>query len=212
MTLIEPQLRAFLPTLAHPALWTAALNVACGRFEISTPARLAAFLAQTAHESVGYTRLIENLNYSAVGLMKTWPRRFPTIESALPYARKPQRIASHVYANRNGNGPDMASDPASSDGWRFRGRGLIQLTFRGNYREAGAALQLPLETDPDLVTLPDTAALTAAQYWQSRGLNQLADLNSLEAFDAISRRINGGNAGLLDRRRYWERAKVALGV
>lgn len=205
MTLTEPQLRAFLPDLLEPVLWTAALNVACCRFEITTPARLAAFLAQTAHESVGYTRLVENLNYSAVGLMATWPRRFPTIESARPYAHQPLKIANHVYANRFGNGPEV-----SGDGWKYRGRGLIQLTFRGNYRASGAALQLPLERNPDQVAERETAALTAAQYWESRELNQLADLNTVEGFDRISRTINGGSHGMADRRARWWRAKEAL--
>lgn len=208
--LTEPQLRAFLPGLTDTVLWVPALTVACCRFDITTPARLAAFLAQTAHESAGYRRLSENLNYGAAGLMKTWPRRFPTIESALPYARKPQKIASYVYANRNGNGPDLPGDPANSDGWRFRGRGLIQLTGRANYRGAALALQLPLEAYPDQVAGRDVAALTAAHFWSSRGCNPLADSGTLEDFDAITQKINGGQTGQADRRELWERAKAAL--
>jgi putative chitinase len=205
MTLTEPQLRAFLPRLTGYTVWTAALNTACCRFEITTPERLAAFLAQTAHESAGYTRLVEDLNYSAPRLMAVWPRRFPTLESAQPFAHQPEKLANRVYANRLGNGP-----PESGDGWRFRGRGLIQLTGRLNYRGTGAVIQVPLEQEPERLELPNDAALSAAQWGRSRDLNLLADLNTQKSFDAISRKINGGDGGLLDRRKYWARAKVAL--
>jgi len=186
-------------------VWVDALNLACPRFGIATVERLAAFLAQVAHESAEFQRLVENLNYAAARLIQIWPKRFPTLAAALPYEHRPEALASHVYAGRLGNG-----DEASGDGWRYRGRGLIQLTGRDNYREIGTALHLPLEVDPDQVAFPAVAALSAARFWTVHGLNALADLNTEEAFDRISRRINGGEAGLASRRAYWLRAKAAL--
>jgi len=154
---------------------------------------------------------VENLNYSAVGLCKTWPKRFSTLDLAKSYERQPELLANYVYAKRLGNG-----DVSSGDGWRFRGRGLIQLTGRGNYRTCGVAVALPLETEPERLETPEAAALAAAQFWQSRGLNHLADDqnddNDDEDFIAITRIINGGTAGLTSRRMYWGRAKAALGI
>ena len=205
----QVQLTAFLPALARPDAWTAALNTAMDRFEINTPQRAAAFLAQVAHESGEFKRLIENLSYSVAGLMKTWPTRFPTIAAAQPFERNQELIANRVYAGRLGNG-----DSASGDGWRFKGRGLIQLTGRGNYRSCGTAITLPLETQPELLEAPDAAALSAAQFWNSRGLNHLADDtntdNDDEDFKTITRIINNGLTGLASRQAYWARAKTAL--
>ena len=205
----ENQLRTFLPTLKNSTTWTTALNTAMVRFDISSRERAAAFLAQVAHESAEFQRLIERLSYSATRLMAVWPKRFPTLELARRYERQPERLASYVYANRIGNG-----DAASGDGWRFRGRGILQITGRGNYRTCGQALGLPLETQPELLESAEPAALAAAQFWQSRGLNQLADDrsddNDDEDFVRISVLINGGRAGLPARRAYWARAKAAL--
>src|SRR5687767_14886820 len=117
--LTAPRLQRFLPALADAAGWTDALNPALAQFEITTPPRIAAFLAQVALESMEFSHLVENLNYSAKRLMVVWPRRFPTLAAASPYARNPERLANHVYAKRLGNG-----DATSGDGWRFRGRGL----------------------------------------------------------------------------------------
>src|SRR5438874_10983319 len=189
------QLTAFLPTLARADEWAAALNAAMERFEINTPPRAAAFLAQIAHESGELQRLVENLNYTAARLCAVWPNRFATIEAARPYEKNPERLANYVYAKRLGNG-----DGASGDGWRFRGRGLIQLTGRGNYRSCGLAVMLPLEAEPQRLETPEAAALAAAQFWQSRGLNHLADDqnddNDDEDFVAIPKIIHGGTAGL----------------
>jgi putative chitinase len=204
------QLAAFLPALPRADQWTAALNTAMDRFEIDTPPRAAAFLAQVAHESGELQRLSENLNYSAARLCAVWPKRFATVDAAQPYERNPERLANYVYARRLGNG-----DEASGDGWRFRGRGLIQLTGRGNYRSCGTAIALPLEAEPALLESPDAAALAAAQFWQSRGLNHLADDENADNDDsdfiAITKLINGGTAGLKSRQDYWARAKAALG-
>jgi putative chitinase len=205
----QAQLTAFLPTLTRADAWTTALNAAMDRFEINTPPRVAAFLAQIAHESGELQRLVENLNYSAARLCAVWPKRFSTVEAAQPYERNPERLANYVYAKRLGNG-----DVATGDGWRFRGRGLIQLTGRGNYRSCGAAVALPFENEPERLESPEAAALAAAQFWQSRGLNHLADDqnddNDDEDFIAITKIINGGTAGLKSRQQYWARAKAAL--
>lgn len=205
----EARLTAFLPNLPNVMIWTRALDDAMERFEINTPERTAAFLAQIAHESGDFRRLVESLSYTANRLMKVWPRRFPTLEKAQEYARQPEKLANYVYAKRLGNG-----DVASGDGWLYRGRGLIQLTGRANYQSAGRALDRPFEAQPELLEDPVDAALTAAHFWQSRGLNQLADDrnddNDDEDFVRISVMINGGRVGLTERRASWARAKLAL--
>jgi putative chitinase len=211
MQLTEKQLKTAMP-LCDTEKWLTPLNSAMDRFEINTPDRAAAFLAQLAHESAETTRLTEGLSYSTADrLCRVWPKRFPTPESAQPYVRNPQGLANFVYANRGGNG-----DAASGDGYSYRGRGLFQLTFRDNYRMAGDALNLPLIANPDLVATPDVAALTAAHYWQQRGLNALADHqpgdDDVKDFEQISIRINGGRVGLPDRKKYWAQARAALGI
>lgn len=176
------------------------------RFDINTVARLSMFLAQCAHESAGFTRLVENLNYRPATLMRVWPKRFPNIEAARKYAHAPEKLANYVYANRAdlGNG-----DEASGDGWRFRGRGLIQITGRSNYEACGLALGVDLLTSPDILATDRYAALSAGWFWHRRGLNYLADAGE---FETVTRRINGGTTGLADRRLRWERARDALGV
>ena len=205
----ESRLMAFVPTLPNIAVWTRALDEAMERFEINTPERTAAFLAQISHESGEFRRLVEGLSYTASRLMKVWPRRFPTLEKAQEYARQPEKLANYVYAKRLGNG-----DVATGDGWRYRGRGLIQLTGRANYQSAGRALSRPFEAQPELLEDPIDAALTAAHFWQSRGLNELADDRNDDNDDAdfvrISVIINGGRVGLPERRECWARAKAAL--
>jgi putative chitinase len=205
------QLKGVMPHTKNPASWLEVLNEALERFEISSRARVAAFLGQIAHESAELNRVIENLNYSVQGLRATWPKRFDSLQKAEEYARKPERIANYVYAKRLGNG-----DQASGDGWRFRGRGLIQLTGRGNYRATGLALGLPLESNPDVLVEPRPAALAAGYFWKSRGLNELADDrnddNDDEDFVQITVTINGGRNGLADRRRYWQTARQVFGT
>jgi putative chitinase len=209
--LTTAQLTAFLPGLADVDGWTAALNVAMDRFQINTPQRGAAFLAQVAHESAEFKRLVENLNYSAARLCAVWPGRFPSPDIAKPYANNPEALANYVYAKRLGNG-----DVATGDGWLFRGRGLIQLTGRGNYHSCGLAVALPLDTEPQRLESAAAAALAAAQFWQSRGLNHLADDdnddNDNADFVRTTKIINGGTAGLASRLAYWARAKAALGL
>ncbi|MGA4635116.1 glycoside hydrolase family 19 protein [Pseudomonas solani] len=198
-----------LNTNARPeaGVFISVLTPAMSRFSITTPARQSAFLAQCAHESAGFSRFAENLNYSASGLAATWPGRFRGADGqpnalALAYQRRPAVIASYVYANRMGNG-----DEESGDGWRFRGRGLLQITGRGMYQRCGDALGLPLLEQPDLLLQPEQAVLSAAWFWQSNSLNALADAGD---FEAITRRINGGLNGLAERKALWLKAREAL--
>ncbi len=198
------QLRLILPQCRDVAFWSRELQNAVP-FGVNTAARWAAFIAQIAHESAQFTRLVEGLSYSVRGLMTTWPQRFPTERVAQPFARNPEKLANYVYANRLGNGP-----PESGDGWRYRGRGLIQVTGKANYTAAGAALGLPLVAQPAMLERPTDAVRSAAWFWQSRHLNELADADSLDAFEAITRRINGGLTGLADRVVLWHKAQEAL--
>jgi putative chitinase len=168
-----------------------ALAEAMPAARIETLPRIAAFLAQVGHESGGLVRLVENLNYSAPGLAATWPGRFTDTSLATRLARNPEAIANYVYANRLGNG-----DTVSGDGWRYRGRGLIQVTGRANYAEAGKALMLPLIDEPQLLEQPGPAARSACWFWRTRGCNELADADQ---FMQITRKINGGTHGHAER-------------
>lgn len=202
------QLLAIMPNAAPAApQYLRPLGEAMGRYAIDRPARQAAFLAQLAHESGQLRRVQENLNYAWDGLRKVFPRHFRSDAEAQAYDRQPERIANRVYANRMLNG-----DEASGDGWRFRGRGPIQVTGRENYRKAGQALGIGLESDPDRMLDPATGCLAAAWFWHSRGLNTLADADSENGFREITRRINGGFLGLEERIHYWERARQVLGL
>lgn len=181
--------------------WCCELNAAMRRYGIDAPARQAAFLAQIGHESGSLRYVIENLNYSAEALRRVWPSRFDSV-AAVAYERRPEAIANRVYADRMGNGPE-----SSGDGWRYRGRGLIQITGKDNYRQCGLALGVDLLAQPELLQQNEYAALSAAWYWSSRQLNLLADTG---AFDAITLRINGGTNGKADRRARFERAKKII--
>ena len=198
-------LRAALPA-ARPtdiAKFATPLADSCTEWGIDTPLRLAAFLAQIAHESGQLRALAESLNYSAEALLRVFPRYFDTGQAAA-YARQPERIGSRVYANRMGNG-----DEASGDGWCYRGRGLIQVTGRTNYTACGAALGLDLIAQPELLEQPGPAAHSAGWFWHSNGLNRPADARDIAT---ITRRINGGLTGLEDRKACYARACAALEV
>ncbi len=179
------------------------LNAAMLEFDINTPSRQAAFIAQIAHESGQFSHIKENLNYSASGLIKTFGKYF-NAKTAQQYARAPQSIANRVYANRMGNG-----DFASGDGWKYRGRGLIQLTGRTNYQSCGQGLGIDLLSNPDALLDPAIACRSAAWFWKINGLNELADAGK---FETITRRINGGTNGLEERKFFYERAKKYLKV
>lgn len=183
--------------------WAAAIAGEVLHWHIDSPARQAMFVAQCAHESAGFTRFEENLNYSAEALQRTWPSRFPNFPAAAEVARQPERIANRVYANRLGNGNE-----ASGDGWRFRGRGPIQITGRTNYQRAGAGIGYALEAHPTDAALPTQGAKVACWYWHFNGLNDLADDGD---FEGITRRINGGLIGLADRKAWLAKARTIIG-
>jgi putative chitinase len=202
MPLTQQQLLQILPNAGPVAgVFVPALNDAMARFKIKGRLRVAAFLAQIGHESGQLRTLVENLNYSAEGLVRAWPKRFNLV-TATSVARKPEQIANIVYASRLGNGP-----AATGDGWRYRGRGLIQVTGWVNFQACGSALGLDLLTKPDLLEQPIYAALSAAWFWSSNGLNELADAGQ---FEAITRRINGGLNGQDDRLALWKKAMEVL--
>jgi putative chitinase len=206
MTSITAELlvRATGCTRALANTWARPLDDACRQYDITTPARVAAFLAQIGHESAGLTRTTENLNYSAEGLVVTWPGRYTT-NLAKQHARRPADIANHVYGDRLGN-------KAEGDGWKYRGRGLMQITGLANYEAMRDLLRQCVRcpdfvADPDSISEPRWAAMTAAAYWDSRALNDLADGGR---FNDITRRINGGTNGHEDRLERYGRAKRAL--
>lgn len=206
--LTEQQLLQILPNARPVAgVFVPALNRAMARYRIDSPVRRAAFLAQVGHESCQLRRLGKNLNYSAPGLVATWPGRFRAANGqpnalARSLERQPERIANHVYASRLGNGP-----VESGDGWRYRGRGLIQLTGRANYRACGAAIGADLLSHPELLEQPEWAALSAAWFWASNGLSELADAGR---FEDITRRINGGINGQPQRLVLWRAGQEVL--
>lgn len=200
MPITEQQLLQILPNAGRQAgVFVPVLNTAMNRYAILGTRRVAAFIAQVGHESGQLTRLVENLNYSAEGLMKTWPSRFDLVR-ATAAARKPEQIANIVYADRMGN-------TAPGDGWKYRGRGLIQTTGKTNYVACGDALGVGLINHPELLEQPQYAALSAAWYWSVNGLNTLADAGDLTK---ITRRINGGLNGQADRQALYDKALKVL--
>ena len=175
------------------------LNTVAEYYEMTAnPARLAGFLAQTAHESGGFTAIKENLNYSKDGLRKIFGKYFPTDELAQQYARQPEKIANRVYANRMGNGPEE-----SGDGYRFCGRGLIQLTGRQNYTKLAQDLGISVEETAAYLETPNGAVSSAGWFWDNNNLNSYCDKND---FITLTKRINGGTIGLADRQHHFDEA------
>jgi putative chitinase len=170
--------------------WLQPLNDAFAKYDISTAKRQACFLGQAMHESGNFKNLEENLNYSALGLMKTWPSRFPDLDTADKYAHNAEKIANKVYAGRMGNIEE-------GDGYAFRGRGIFQLTGRENYANFGHNAAVDVLSNPDLLSTPEYATLSAGWYWNKRSLNQYADVMDVES---ITKRINGGTIGLDNRK------------
>jgi putative chitinase len=168
------------------------------------PRRVAGFLAQIAHESGGFNFVKENLNYSAKGLMTTFKKYFPTEELAKQYERKPEKIANRVYANRMANGPEE-----SGDGWRFCGRGLIQLTGRANYTKFAQDLGISIEETVAYLETPNGAVSSAGWFWDNNKLNQFCDKDD---FVTLTKRINGGTIGLEDRKHHYHLALQHLGA
>jgi putative chitinase len=194
------QFAQMFPKNTNPQGWTAALVEVLPTYEINTPERIASFLAQCGHESAGFTVLQENLNYSAEGLNKIFHKYFPTLESAQPYARKPEMIANRVYANRMGNG-----DEHSGEGYKYRGRGPIQLTGKDNYAACSDFLfqDDTLLNDPDMLLDPEYALHSACWFWWKNDLNTFADSADLVT---MTKRINGGTIGLDDRIKHYNEA------
>jgi putative chitinase len=172
------------------------------RYEITTVERVAAFLAQCGHESADFTTLKENLNYSAEGLSKVFPKRFPTVAAAQPYNRNPEKIANKIYADRMGNGPE-----ASGEGYKFRGRGAIQLTGKENYSKFAASLGMDLTAAVAYCETLEGAIESACWFWNTNKLNALADASDIVT---LTKRINGGTLGLDERKHHFENNLVVL--
>ena len=208
----QQHLKDIIGNNPYIAEWHEALSAICPEYGIDTPQRLAAFIAQCCHESGGFKVLKENLNYRAESLMKTWPSRFPSMAVAQQYARNPQKIANYVYANRMGNGPE-----SSGDGWRYIGRGLIQLTGKENYSWFAASIETPLEEIPDYLETFEGAVQSACWFWDTNNLNSWVDKSD---FDGVSDVINRGRKtekygdalGFADRLKYYQKANRILGV
>jgi putative chitinase len=193
------QFKQLFPRAQDPESWAASMNEVFPTYDINTPQRVAAFLAQCGHESGGWTVFEENLNYSAQGLNGIFRKYFPTIEEATPYARKPEMIANKIYANRMGNG-----GPESGDGYRFRGRGPIQFTGRANYTAFAKEMFEDWENvvqNPDWVTADrDFALMSAIWFWNKNKLNHEADIGDIKT---MTKKINGGYIGLDDRIKHY---------
>jgi putative chitinase len=203
----KQQLSQLLPGNPYIDHWLNALNQLLPDYEINTPKRIAAFIAQCAHESGGFRALKENLNYKAATLRKIFPKYFPTDELANEYASKPNKqeaIANKVYANRMGNG-----DEASGDGFRYCGRGLIQLTGKDNYSWFAASLGITVEEAAEYLQTFEGAAQSACWFWETNNLNQWADKGDILT---LTKRINGGTIGLEDRIKHYEHALHVLGA
>jgi putative chitinase len=184
----------------NPEAWYRALCDQLPNFVIVTPPRVAGFISQCAHESADFNILQENLNYGASGLMGTFKKYFTDESVAKAYERQPEKIANRVYANRMGNG-----DEASGDGYKYRGRGLVQLTGRANYTQCSRDLfqDDTLADNPDIVTQPEYAVLTACWFWHKNQLNDYCDRGDVVG---LTKRINGGTLGLAERVHNWNHA------
>jgi putative chitinase len=187
----------------HANHWYEALCQILPDYDIDTVPRVAAFLAQTAHESGNYRFIKENLNYKAASLTKVWPKYFPTMEIANQYANKPEKIANRAYGGRMGNGPEE-----SGDGWKYCGRGLIQLTGKDNYTRYAQSLEISLDEAQEHLTTFEGCVQSAAWFWEANNLNQWADKGDILT---LTKRINGGTLGLEDRIKHYNHALHVLG-
>ena len=184
--------------------WYEALEQLLDDYEINSPLRVAHFVAQCAHESGNFVFIKENLNYKAASLQKIFGKYFPTDELARAYAKKPEMIANRVYANRMGNG-----DEHSGDGWRYCGRGLIQLTGKSNYENFAASLEISPEEAAEYLATFEGAAQSACWFWESNNLNVEADAGDIKK---MTKKINGGYIGLEDRIKHYEHALHIMGA
>lgn len=182
--------------------WLDPLIQTFDKFEIDNNNRIAGFIGQCQHESGNFRRLTENLNYSGKALRAVWPSRFKSDEQAAAYHRQPEKIANKVYADRLGNGSEE-----SGEGWKYRGRGVIQLTGKANYAAASDAIGIDFVAEPDLVTQPLYAVMTAGWFWKTNKLNYLCDSQD---WKTLTKRINGGTIGLEDRIKHIEHVLTIL--
>ena len=200
MNYTQNVLQAIMPRA--PAEWLEALAEEAPKWGIDTDNEMASFVAQLAHESVEFTRLEESLNYTASRLMQVWPKRFSSLEAATPYAHDPVHLANFVYSFRLGNG-----SPDTGDGWRFRGRGPIQITGRRNYSRCASYLGEPLLEKPELLHSPRVGIQSACWFWKVNGLDLHDD--DLEA-RAETKLVNGGEHGLALRQAYFDKLLAAF--
>ena len=204
MELTKQQLKELLPKNPYIDNWHKALSQLLPDYEINTPQRIASFIAQCAHESGSFVFLTENLNYKAESLMKIFGKYFPDMATAKAYEKKPEKIANRIYANRMGNG-----DEASGDGYKYRGRGLIQLTGKTNYSWFAASLEISPEEAAEYTQTFEGAAQSACWFWETNKLNKEADAGDIKT---MTRKINGGFIGLDDRIKHYNHALHVLGV
>ena len=205
--LTREQLAQLLPGNPYLDHWYHALELALPDYDINTPQRVAAFVAQCAHESGGFRALKENLNYKAATLRKIFPKYFPDDATANHYASLPNKqeaIANRVYGGRMGNGPE-----ASGDGFRYCGRGLIQLTGKNNYQNFADSIETPVEDIPEYLATFEGAVQSACWFWEANNLNQWADKGDILT---LTKRINGGTIGLDDRIKHYEHALHVVGA
>jgi putative chitinase len=200
----QDQLQQLIPGNPFVDHWYEALCTILPDYEIDTPQRVAAFLAQCAHESGEFKFLKENLNYRAVTLRKVFPKYFPNDDIANQYAGKPEMIANRVYGGRMGNGPEE-----SGDGYRYCGRGLIQLTGKQNYSKFAESIDTPVEELPEFLATFEGAIQSACWFWETNNLNQYADSSDILT---MTKRINGGTIGLEDRTKHYEHALHVFGA
>jgi len=201
--LTREQLAQIIPGNPYIDHWFHALSQALPDYEINTPQRIAAFLAQCGHESGGFTAIKENLNYKAESLVRVWPRYF-NAGNANDYAHNQEKIANRAYANRMGNGPEE-----SGDGWKFCGRGLIQLTGRSNYQAFADSLQISIDDASEYLKTFEGCVQSACWFWEANNLNQYADSGDILT---MTKRINGGVLGLDDRTARYQKALRVFGV
>jgi putative chitinase len=202
--LSKEQLAQLIPGNPYVDYWHSAMERCLPDYDINTPQRVAAFMAQCGHESGNFKFLKENLKYRAASLTKVWPKYFPNMDIANQYAGNEEKIANRAYANRMGNGPEE-----SGDGWRFCGRGLIQLTGRNNYQNFADSIETDINDIPHYLATFEGAVQSACWFWETNKLNQWADKGDMLT---LTKRINGGTLGLDDRIKHYQHALHVMGL
>ena len=204
LLLTQNQLSQIIPNNHYIDQWYSSLTKCLPDYDITSIKRLSAFLSQCAHESGDFVNIKENLNYKSQGLMSTWPKLFPTIDIANQYALNPEMIANRAYANILGNG-----DEKSGDGYKFCGRGLIQITGKCNYQDFADSVSMNVDDVPSFLETFDGAVQSACWFWETHKLNSYADNSDIEGMTKI---INGGTLGLDDRiSRYYKTITILGG-